>query len=190
MRIVPFGNLVVAIAFGVLTWRRRSRFSSEPFMHWFFYLPLLALGLHQFEEYAWPGGFHAYFFQLTGLAKAPDRMPSRLQLELLNLVGLLPAIGVAGWLGARRAAWAGLAVVSAFFGNGYFHFVYTLTTLSYCPGVITGTFLFLPLCVLAFHDAVRRASVGRWQLLGSFALGTTVSIVPFLHARLLVSLAG
>jgi len=190
MRIVPFGNLVIAIAFGTLAWRRRSRFSSEPFMHWFVYLLLLALGLHQFEEYGWPGGFHSFFVQLTGLAKAPDRMPSRLQLELLNLVGLLPAIGIAGWLGARRAAWLGLAVVSATAGNGFFHFVYTVTTFSYCPGVVTGTLLFLPLWVLASHDAVRRGSVGRWPLLGSFALGTAVSVAPFLHARLLLSLAG
>ena len=54
----------------VIAWRRRGEFSSRPYEHRLVYLNLAAVGLHQFKEYGWPGGFRGVFTGIFPFAEA------------------------------------------------------------------------------------------------------------------------
>jgi hypothetical protein len=177
-------SLLVALTCAALAWSKRARFRADPYLFYFLLLHLAAVGLHQFEEYVWPGGFRDFFVSVfVAVPTAEQIVPSARALEVLNVFGFLPLFFVWGWLGRRRP-WLGLALLFTNFGNGWFHLTYAVTRFSYNPGVVTGTLLYLPLAVLALRHAVRAGDVGTRQLLGAFALGAAVSFVPFLQVWL------
>jgi hypothetical protein len=187
VRPLPLISLGVALAFAALAWARRRDFGARPYFHWFLYLHLAAVGLHQFEEYGWPGGFREAFVGVFGFAEAAAIVPSATSLELLNAFGLTALFGVVGWLGTR-VVWVGLALLFVNFGNAFFHLVASVTRMEYVPGVVTATLLYLPLALLATRHVVVRNDVTAPRLLFSFALGTAASFAPFLHVWALHSL--
>ena len=136
MRLVPFFSLAIGLFFVVIGWRRRARFGSKPYHHWFIFLHLAAVGQHQFEEYGWPGGFASFFIAMFGLDAASPLVPSVAALELLNAFVLTSMFGLLGWLGTRFV-WVGLAVLFINFANGLFHLIYSVTHWVYVPGLLT-----------------------------------------------------
>ncbi|HAD03461.1 MAG: hypothetical protein A2091_05875 [Desulfuromonadales bacterium GWD2_61_12] len=84
---LPFISLLVAATFAIIAWRKRSAFKAKPYFHWFIYLHLTAVGLHQFEEYGWPGHFRAAFVGVFGSEQAATLVPPEVALELLNAFG-------------------------------------------------------------------------------------------------------
>jgi len=185
MRLLPLISLTVAVIFAALAWRRRAQFAERPYLHWFVYLHLAAVGLHQFEEYGWPGGFRAAFSGVFALPRAAVLIPSLTALELFNALGLTLVFGLAGWYGTRRVAF-GLGVLYLNFANAFFHLVFSVVRMSYVPGTVTGALLYLPLTLLATRFAVRRDDVSATQLLLALALGTAASLLPFVHIWALV----
>lgn len=155
-------------------------FFFEAYYFWFIYLHLAAVGLHQFEEYGWPGGFRDAFVSVFKPENAATIVPSSTALEVLNVFGFLTAFGLIGWLGAR-VTWVGLGLLFVNFSNGFFHLVHSVTHLTYVPGVVTGTVLYLPLGLLATRYAVSHHDINGPRLLFAFFLGTAVSFAPFVH---------
>jgi len=181
---VPFISLGVSVVFAALAWHRRSEFTTRPYFHWFIYLHLAAVGLHQFEEYGWPGGFRDSFVAVFGTPDAEALVPSATELELANAFGLTVLFGAVGWLGTR-VVWLGLALLFTNFANGFFHLVHSVIHMSYVPGALTGTLLYLPLGLLAARYAVLRGDLDAKRLMLAFALGTFASFAPFIHVWLL-----
>ncbi len=177
-------SLIIAIVAGLVAWRTRANFSAKPYLFWFAYFPLVAVGLHQFEEYGFPGHFREAFVAALGAGWADPIVPAEGTLALLSAVALLPLFGLTGLLGTR-IIWLGLAVLFVNFGNGFFHLIESVIHMRYVPGAVTGTLLYLPLALLAAHFAVNRREVSAAALLGAFFLGTAASLMPFLHVWLL-----
>jgi hypothetical protein len=181
---LPFISLLVAATFAAIAWRKRSEFGARPYFHWFVYLHLAAVGLHQFEEYGWPGNFRNAFVGVFGTKQAASLVPPEATLELLNVFGFTVLFGILGLLGTR-VIWLGLALLFVNFGNGFFHLIYSVTQMTYMPGAITGTFLYLPLGLSATKYAVAHGHISDRTLLPAFALGTAASFLPFIHVWLL-----
>jgi hypothetical protein len=180
MRSIPFISLAVAVVFAFVAWKRRREFATRPYFHWFIYLHLAAVGLHQFEEYGWPGGFRDTFAAVFNIDAAGSLVPSTASLEILNAFGFTVIFGLVGWFGTR-VPWVGLGLLFVNFGNGFFHLVYSMTQMGYIPGVVTGTVLYMPLGLLAARHAVRNNDVDGPRLVLAFALGTITSFLPFIH---------
>jgi hypothetical protein len=183
VRLVPFVSLAIGLVAALSAWARRGRFRDHPYAHWFVTLHLTAVGLHQFEEYGWPGGFRDFFAAAFVPAQAVRSVPSTAALELLNALGLTLVFGLVGWLGTR-IVWVGLALLFLSSANGFFHLTHTVSHWTYVPGTVTGTLLYLPLALLAARFAVRRNDVGAPGLLAALWLGTAVSLAPFVHVRI------
>jgi hypothetical protein len=166
-----------------VAWKRRDEFAARPYFHWFIYLPLTAVGLHQFEEYGWPGGFRNAYVGVFPFAAADALVPSLLVLELFNSFGLMLLFALLGWLGTRITwiTWIGLELLFINFGNGFFHLIYSVVRQAYLPGAVTGTLLYLPLALLATRFAVRRDALDATRLLLAFAAGTAASFLPIIH---------
>lgn len=180
MGFLPFVSLAIAVCFAILAWKRRGEFKTRPYFHWFVYFNLSAVGLHQFEEYGWPGGFRDVFAGVFGTEEAASRVPSATSLELLNVFGFTTLFGLVGWLGTR-VKWVGLGLLFTNFGNGFFHLVYSVVRLTYVPGAFTGALLYLPLGLLATRHAVKSDDIDSPRLLLAFGLGTGASFLPFIQ---------
>jgi len=180
LELIPFLSLAIAVFFGLVAWKQREEFRVKPYYHWFIYLHLIAVGLHQFEEYGWPGGFRDFFAAVFGNNMAASLVPSTLSLELLNAFGLTTVFGLIGWLGTRVVQ-VGLALLFLNFSNGLFHLVYSITQMTYMPGTVTGTVLYMPLALLAARHAIRNNDIEAPGLLLAFAAGTALSFLPFIH---------
>ena len=111
------------------------------------WLPLVAVLLHVFEEFVWPGGFAEWYRWYR-----PERAVSVTTgfLVRINVLFVVMALGAA-MLGFRPygvAFWLVVASIAA--ANGAFHLWATLKTRRYSPGVITGCIIYLPLAVSGF----------------------------------------
>ena len=83
---------------------------------------------------------------------------------------------VAGLVGV---AWIGFLMLA----NGLFHLVATIADGRYCPGVITGVLLYLPLSLLFFRSVARDAHVPATAV----AIAALAGAVPMaLHGFLIV----
>jgi hypothetical protein len=77
------------------------------------------------------------------------------------------------------AAWVGFLMLA----NGMLHIVGTIAHARYCPGVVTGTLLYLPYGVLLLRRIVRDLQVSPVAVLGVAALGAMPMLV---HGYLIV----
>ncbi len=184
MRIIPLFSLYIATVFATIAWRKRGKFSEKPYFHWFLYFHMTAVGLHQFEEYGFPGHFREAFVAVFGIPQASVLVPSTTSLEILNAFVLTTAFCLIGWLGTR-ILWVGFALLFVNFGNGFFHLIYAVIHMKYMPGMITGTLLYLPLGILAVHFSSAIGDLDREKLLLAFCIGTAASFLPFVNVWLL-----
>jgi hypothetical protein len=76
-------------------------------------------------------------------------------------------------------AWIGFLMLA----NGLFHVVGTLAHLRYCPGVITGSLLYLPYGALLLRQIVRDRLLPLPVALGATALGATPMLI---HGYLII----
>ncbi len=183
MRIIPFISLASGLFFLFLAWKRRSRFKTEPYFHWFIFLHLAAAGFHQFEEYGFPGGFRDFFVSVFNIDSADSIIPPVTSLELFNAFILTGVFGLTGWIGTR-IRWIGIALLFMNMSNGYFHLTYSITRFVYVPGVITGTLLYMPLALLAVRYAVKNNDISAGKLIIAFTAGSAASFAPFFHVML------
>jgi hypothetical protein len=114
------------------------------FVRW---LPLCAVALHLVEEFAWPGGFGAWYRWYR-----PERAASVTTGFLVRINALFVVMALAaGLLGLRPygvALWLVVASIAA--ANGVFHLWATLRRRRYTPGLVTGVLVYLPLAAWGF----------------------------------------
>jgi hypothetical protein len=81
--------------------------------------------------------------------------------------------------GAALAAWVGFLMLA----NGLFHLVATMVHGRYCPGVVTGTLIYLPYGVLLLRGIVRSGNLCPASVAACAALGAVPMLV---HGYLIV----
>ena len=108
------------------------------------WIPLACAALHLTEEFAWPGGFIAWYrWYRSDYASAITR-PYIVGVNAL-LIGLTIVIGMLG--DGPRGAALRLAVAALLGINGLWHLQATVRGRRYSPGVATGMLLYVPMAV-------------------------------------------
>ena len=142
-----------------------------------------ALAAHQFEEYAWPGGFPlAVNF---GVFRSPlplaDRYPlNQLSSMLLN-VGFLYLVFIPTAVWFSDVTWLVLGIALFGLSELAFHLVFVAasTRVLFNPGLITSLALFLPLAAIAIWHVVDTdlASGTDWLFAALFVVVSAGGIV-------------
>lgn len=146
------------------------------------WINLIALFLHQFEEYRYPGYFPGMMNTVMFSSNQPDRYP-------LNANTALFVNVIVGWLAyflaavfAEKALWLGMATVLVSAGNFIAHtFLFNIKGKSrYNPGMFTADIFFLPISVYFFILIFRGniATTVDWIL--GIALGIALNYIGIL----------
>jgi hypothetical protein len=134
--------------------------------------------LHVLEE---APGFVAWFNSLVprGITQDLFLTVNAVALTITVLIALLVVAAPNAASGLILAAWVGFLMLA----NGLFHLVGTIAHARYCPGVITGTVLYIPFGILLLRWIIRDLDLRPLLVLGTAALGA----VPMLaHGYLIV----
>jgi len=144
-------------------------------MNWIFPACLLAALLHILEEYVYPGGFPDFMKRMA------PRFASFITARFAVMIngGFLLLCLFAAVLG-RSAPVFSLSVAALLFVNGLTHFLASLRTRGYAPGVITGVLLYMPLGVMAFSLFLRAGELSPGQMILSILIGVAYQAVPLL----------
>ena len=151
---------------------------TDPVLAW---APVIAAGLHIFEEFVFPGGFTAWYHRYRPDAATSFTPRFALIINALLIVACL-LIPIQG-LGPRGVALF-LTVLAVLMGNAVFHIRATLRGREYSPGLVTSLLLYLPLGVLGYLHFLRtgRASLG--TALSAALLGGSYNMISvWLHRR-------
>ena len=146
------------------------------------WINLIALFMHQFEEYRYPGYFPGMMNKVMFSSQQPDRFPLNANTALIInlLVGWL-SYSLAAVFG-EKALWLGIAAVLVSTGNIIAHtLLFNLKGRSrYNPGMLTADILFLPISlyffVLVIHGGL--ATPLDWSL--GIILGVTLNYLGIL----------
>jgi hypothetical protein len=109
-------------------------------------LNFVAMLLHQFEEYGWPGGFPALANGVIFKSSKPDRYPLSAWTAWINNFCLAYVMyGIAALF--PSVAWLGIAGSLLGFGQVWAHGFMENRALKsfYNPGLVTAIFMFLPI---------------------------------------------
>ena len=136
-------------------------------MNAIFWLPAICVAMHMTEEFIWPGGFSAWF-----RAYRPENALSFTPRFAFWINALLVVATLAlGWIGPMwsRGVSLWLTIVAILGGNALLHIRGVVRMRRYSPGVVTGTLLYLPLCI-----------GGYWYFMGSGAATLQMAVLSFL----------
>ena len=128
---------------------------------WLWWAPLIAAALHITEEFALPGGFGDWD-RAYRLSIRRSITPQLHVIVNVLLLALCISVGLAGFgetgatlgpvhvrnpipPGLSDASWVALAAL--LFSNAVFHFVGTIRSRRYSPGVVTGVLAYMPLAL-------------------------------------------
>ena len=116
-------------------------------MNLLFWAPLIAAGLHMFEEFVYPGHFSEWYVR-----NKPEIRKSVTGRFLVIINGLLLIlcydVGALGPGDYGVALW--LLVMALLAANGIWHLRGVVKTRSYSPGVLTGALVYIPLTVYGY----------------------------------------
>jgi hypothetical protein len=167
-------GVVLAALAGMYLWATRP--AGLALILW---IGLVALFIHQFEEYRYPGYFPGMINSVFFSSKHPDRYPLNTNSAVVVNLGT-------GWLAYALAAlfntkalWLGIAVTMVTLGNFLIHtFVFNLKGRTrYNPGMATGLILFLPISVCFYYLAIRSDAASPLEWVFGIALGITLFYV-------------
>lgn len=168
------GILFIAQAFIMIL------FGSEiDIMKKFMILSFMALNIHQFEEYAFPGGFPMVMnMAFMGETEVPDRYPLNKKSAFVCNVILVYPIYILGIIFSQYY-WAGLAIM--FFGVAqiFVHgiaFNKKMGTI-YNPGMASIVFLFIPLSILYIAYITTNFDIGLWNWIVALVLQPIVGML-------------
>jgi hypothetical protein len=128
----------------------------------FWTLPIAAAA-HVFEEFAFPGGFKAWYARYRPETATSFTPAFAIGINALLLV-LCSIPLLAGPIPRSVALWLTLAAVLA--GNTIFHARATLKMREYSPGLVSALLLYVPLAVVGFIHFLRT---------GDASMGTAIS---------------
>ncbi len=137
------------------------------FLRKIMFLSFMALNVHQFEEYAIPGGFPMVMnMAFMGETMDYDRYPLNKKSAFICNVGFMYPIYILGIIFSSQL-WLGLAIVLMGFSQIFVHgiaFNKKLGTI-YNPGMASIIFLFIPLCAIYIRYAVSSGDLEWWHWL-------------------------
>jgi hypothetical protein len=146
------------------------------------WINLVALFLHQFEEYRFPGYFPGMINQVMFKSDQPDRFPLNTNTALIvNLT--------VGWLAyalaavfAEQAVWLGIGVILVSVGNFIAHtFIFNIKGRTYYnPGMVTSIVLFLPISVYFFYLLISLSTATPLDFVIGIALGIVLNAMGIL----------
>jgi hypothetical protein len=143
---------------------------------------LIALFLHQFEEYRFPGYFPGMMNTVMFSSKEPDRYPHNTNTALIVnvFVGWLPYL-LAAVFGARLL-WLGIATMLISVGNVMAHtFLFNIRGKTlYNPGMVTALVLFLPIAAYFGYLVVQGNLATPIDWVVGVALGVALNFVGIL----------
>jgi hypothetical protein len=146
------------------------------------WLNLIALFLHQFEEYRYPGYFPGMMNKVMFDSQEADRYPLNSQAALLVNV-------IIGWLVyflaavfSEKTIWLGIAAVLISTGNFIAHsFLFNIKGKTrYNPGMVVAILLFLPLSIAFFVLVIRQNAASTLDWIIGIALGVALNYVGIL----------
>ena len=142
-------------------------------------LSFMALNLHQFEEYAMPGGFPMVMNRaFMGETEVPERFPlNKKSAFVCNVLLMYPLYLLA--IVFCQQIWLGLTMVVTGVAQIFVHgiaFNRKLGTL-YNPGMATIIGLFIPLCALYIWTVVQMGVVRWWHWLVALFLQPIVGML-------------
>ena len=127
----------------------------------------MALNVHQFEEYAFPGGFPMVMnMAFMGETEVPDRYPLNKKSAFVCNVGFMYPVYILGIIFSSQL-WLGLAIVLMGVAQIFVHgiaFNKKMGTI-YNPGMASIIFLFIPLCAIYIRFAVSSGDLAWWHWL-------------------------
>lgn len=126
-------------------------------------------------------GFVAWFNSLgpRGISQNLFLAVNAVALAITVVIVLLVAASPGPASGLLLAAWVGFLMLA----NGALHLAGTIAHARYCPGVVTGTLLYLPYGALLLRKIVRELGLSPGVVLGTAALGGAPML---LHGYLIV----
>ena len=170
-------GLILALGVGVFL--LFTALSSVALLLW---LSLMALFLHQFEEYRFPGYFPGMVNLTLYASKQPDRYPLNTNTAFIVNV-------IVGWvfyflaaLLSEQVLWLGIATMLVSIGNIIAHtFLFNLKGKTfYNPGMVTADLLFLPLAVFFFQLIVQTNAVTLLDWMVGGGLGIALNYIGIL----------
>ena len=146
------------------------------------WLNLIALFLHQAEEYRWPGYFPGMINTVMYASSKPDRYPLNTNTAMLVnvLVGWVSYLLAAVF--AERSPWLGIATILVSFGNLVAHTVLfnVRGKTVYNPGMATALVLFLPLILWFFGMVIQGGLASPLDWVLGLVLGAVLNYVGIL----------
>lgn len=139
--------------------------SNMDFLTKIMFLSFMALNVHQFEEYAFPGGFPMVMnMAFMGETEVPDRYPLNKKSAFVCNVGFMYPVYILGII-FNNQLWLGLAIVIMGVAQIFVHgiaFNKKLGTI-YNPGMASIILLFIPLCVIYIRHVVTNYDLFWWH---------------------------
>jgi hypothetical protein len=146
------------------------------------WLNLIALFLHQFEEYRYPGYFPGMMNKVMFDSAQPDRFPLNPQIALIvNVLTGWLAYFLAAWFG-EKAIWLGIAVMLVSAGNFIAHtFLFNIRGRTrYNPGMLLAILFFLPLALAFFTLLIQQHTASPLDWVSGILLGIVLNYVGIL----------
>lgn len=150
-------------------------------MNVLFWLPAICVALHVSEEFFWPGGFSEWFRAYRPENKLSFTPHFAFWINAL-LVAATIVLGIAGSEWSRGASlWLTIAAILG--GNSLLHLRGVWRTRRYSPGVVTGTLLYVPLCLGGYWYFVANGMVTLPMATFSFVVGVSYDFWSMMNHR-------
>ena len=142
----------------------------------------IAATIHIIEEFAFPGGFKAWWcaYKPDIAASVSNRFLVMIN-TLLIAFSALVALAMQSPKGNGIAAWLTLAAL--LFSNAVFHIIGAMQTKGYSPGMISGIVLYIPLAVYGFIHFLRNGQESIGTALMAILLGGSYHFISFANHR-------
>lgn len=153
-----------------------------------FWLHLVTLLLHQYEEYVYPGGFKDFFNKNIAGRTRLIRLPlNDYSVFLINVI-----IGWSAYLYSAllsiHSLWLAYGLLGVTLLNGILHTIMFLIKKKYNPGFITGLFIQIPFAIYFFiilnnGNTIQSITSGMVVFfLAIFIIPFTIFLAHFLHS--------
>ena len=141
-----------------------------------------AASIHIIEEFAFPGGFKAWWcaYKPDIAASVSNRFLVVIN-SMLIAFSVLVALAVSAPKGNGVAAWLTLAAL--LFSNAIFHIIGAIQTRRYSPGMISGIVLYIPLAIYGFAHFLRSEQASMGTVLIAIAIGGSYHFISFANHR-------
>jgi len=146
------------------------------------WLNLIALFLHQFEEYRYPGYFPGMMNRVMFASPQPDRYPLNANTALIVNLAVGWLVYFLAAIFSEKTLWLGIAAILISAGNFVAHtFLFNLKGRTrYNPGMAVAILLFLPLTVIFFVLVIQQHAASPLDWVAGILLGIALNYVGIL----------